>query len=237
MSFAEIKMEKYQADKEVIAIIPARGGSKGVPCKNIKPLCGKPLIAYTIEVALRARNISRIVVSTDDDDIAAVAESYGAEVPFLRPREIAGDTAVVTDAIMHTLAELKKEGYYPDARVIMYPTHPFRKVESVEHMVGKLAEGARHVYSVTKVDQNEFSYLHRDDQDNMIKLLDSGICPSDNKYYRKSGYLYGMHHAQGECYNEEYIYCLKDEIETVDIDYPSDFKVAEEVVRRGLYRI
>ncbi|MBW1723549.1 MAG: hypothetical protein JRH13_15900, partial [Deltaproteobacteria bacterium] len=74
---------------EVLAIIPARGGSKGLPRKNIRDLCGKPLIAYSIEVALRAKLIDRVVVSTEDEEIAEISESFGAEVPFLRPKEMA----------------------------------------------------------------------------------------------------------------------------------------------------
>ena len=94
------------SDCAILAIIPARGGSKGIPGKNIKELAGKPLIAYTIEAARRAPSVSRVIVSTDSQEIADVAMRYGAEVPFLRPEELASDTAKTMDAVMYTLEEL-----------------------------------------------------------------------------------------------------------------------------------
>ena len=95
-------------DKKVLAIIPARGGSKGLPGKNIKELCGKPLIAWSIEVAKACCNIDRIVVSTDDDRIAEVAKKYGIEIPFMRPAELATDTTSIVDVLFHMLDWYKK---------------------------------------------------------------------------------------------------------------------------------
>src|SRR6476469_9754502 len=89
---------------KVLAVIPARGGSKGVPRKNIRLVCGKPLIAYTIETALAAKNVlTRVLVSTDDAEIAEIARRYGAEVPFLRPADLANDTAAMIPVIQHAV--------------------------------------------------------------------------------------------------------------------------------------
>ena len=93
----------------MIAIIPARGGSKGLPGKNILPLCGKPMIAYTIEAAKQSKYISRVIVSTDDQKIANIALEYGAEVPFLRPEFLASDTAQAIDNYIYTVERLSRE--------------------------------------------------------------------------------------------------------------------------------
>ena len=99
-------------NKKVLAIIPARGGSKGLPGKNIKEMCGKPLIAWSIEEAKFCSDIDRIIVSTDDKEIAEVAKKYGAEVPFMRPAGLANDMASTIDVIFHTIEWLKKHQNY-----------------------------------------------------------------------------------------------------------------------------
>lgn len=115
-----------------LGIIPARGGSKGIPGKNIKMLAGKPLIAWTIEAAKNADLLDRVIVSTDDEEIAKVAREYGAEVPFLRPKEISGDLATDVEFIDHALLFLKeKEGYEPDIVLRLPPTSPLRKAEHI----------------------------------------------------------------------------------------------------------
>jgi hypothetical protein len=121
---------------ETLAIVPARQGSKGLPGKNIKPLCGKPLIAYTIEQALASGCFDRVVVSTDGQDIADVAREFGAEVPFLRPTELAGDRSDLRSAINHLLDELKsREGYTPDIVAILFATYPFRTRQLIQGVV------------------------------------------------------------------------------------------------------
>src|SRR4030043_381549 len=92
-------IDKYK----VVCVIPARGGSKGVPRKNIKNLAGKPLIAYTIEQALQSQYIDRTIVSTEDKEIADIAKQYGAEVPFMRPKDLAGDLVATVDVLLHAI--------------------------------------------------------------------------------------------------------------------------------------
>ena len=110
-----------------LAIIPARGGSKGVPNKNIKDIAGKPLIAWTIEQAVSSKKIDRVIVSTDCSEIAKIAVKWGAQVPFMRPGELANDTAATEPSLMHAVDWLKEnEGYEADAVVLLQATSPFR---------------------------------------------------------------------------------------------------------------
>lgn len=140
--------------KEVLAIIPARGSSKGIPKKNILPLLGKPLIAHTIEQALAAKRVSRVVVSTDDDEIARVSKKSGAEV-IMRPPELAVDTAPTWPVIVHAVKDLQKQGYNPDYVVMMQCTSPIRESRDIDNAVDTLEEqDADSVLSV--VDSHDF---------------------------------------------------------------------------------
>lgn len=125
---------------EVLAIIPARGGSKGIPRKNLQLLVGKPLLAHTIEQALAAKTVTRVVVSTDDEEIAAVAQEYGAQT-VKRPTDISGDTASSEAALLHTLNELaEKEGYSPDLLVFLQCTSPLRGAADIDGGVSRLLD-------------------------------------------------------------------------------------------------
>jgi N-acylneuraminate cytidylyltransferase len=121
---------------KILALIPARGGSKGIPHKNIIELLGKPLIAYSIEHAQRSRYINRIIVSTDDPDIARVARAWGAEIPFMRPAEYAQDLSPDLEVFRHTLAWLDEhENYEPELVVHLRPPGPVRKVELIDKAI------------------------------------------------------------------------------------------------------
>jgi N-acylneuraminate cytidylyltransferase len=125
---------------EVLAIVPARGGSKSIPRKNVLELNGKPLIAWSIEHALHARMITRVICTTDDDEIADVAKRFGAEVPFRRPAAISGDMAVDFEFHLHALEWLRdNEAYIPDLIVQLRPTHPIRRPETLDRAVELLA--------------------------------------------------------------------------------------------------
>lgn len=115
-----------------LAIIPARGGSKGLPGKNLRPLAGKPLIAWSIEAARGAASIGRVVVSTDDEAIAEVARRHGAEVPFLRPAELALDDTPTLPVLQDTIRRLGEAGYRPDAVVTLQPTSPLRTARHID---------------------------------------------------------------------------------------------------------
>jgi CMP-N,N'-diacetyllegionaminic acid synthase len=115
----------------LLALIPARGGSKGIPRKNIRPFCGKPLLQWSIDVALAASSVDQVVVSTDDPEIAEVARAGGAEVPFLRPPELASDTAPGIVPVLHALQQLPEMS----AVLLLQPTSPLRRVKDVEAIV------------------------------------------------------------------------------------------------------
>lgn len=126
-------------NKNILAIIPARGGSKGVPRKNIKILNGKPLIAYTIEEAKKSKYIDRIIISTDDEEIANVSKKFNAEIPFLRPKEFAEDNSPTVDSIIHTLNWLKEnENYQPDYICVLQCTSPLRTSDDIDGTIEKL---------------------------------------------------------------------------------------------------
>lgn len=126
--------------EETLAIIPARGGSKGIPRKNVRPLAGKPLIAHTIEHARQAHSVSRVVVSTDDPEIATVSQHYGAQVVW-RPAEASGDTASSESALLHALDFLEQtEGYQPDLVVFLQCTSPIRRPKDIDQAVQTLLD-------------------------------------------------------------------------------------------------
>lgn len=126
---------------QVLALIPARSGSKGIPHKNIRPFRGKPLLAHSIEQARACPLIQRTLVSTDSVEYAEIARQYGAEVPFLRPSEISGDVATDLEVFEHALAWLgANEGYMPDICVHLRPTYPLRDVQDITNMIELLAE-------------------------------------------------------------------------------------------------
>lgn len=123
----------------VLALIPARSGSKSIPHKNIRPLLGKPLMAYSIEHALSSRYINRVIVSTDNEQYAILAREYGAGAPFLRPPEISGDASNDLEFFIHALDWLERnESYTPDLCVQLRPTHPIRKADDIDRMVEML---------------------------------------------------------------------------------------------------
>lgn len=121
-----------------IAIITARGGSKRIPRKNIKPFCGKPILAYSIEAALKSGLFDTVMVSTDDEEIAQVARQYGAEVPFYRSEKTAGDFATTNDVLLEVLEEYEKRGEHFDLGCCIYPTAPFVTAEKLKKGVEEL---------------------------------------------------------------------------------------------------
>ena len=125
--------------KKVVALIPARGGSKSIPKKNIASLAGKPLIAWTIELALKTPEIDRVIVSSDCSDILKVAQEYGAEL-HIRPAELSQDHSLPIDAVRHVLEELKNDNYDADYLVLLEPTAPFRSIKDVSDSIHLMIE-------------------------------------------------------------------------------------------------
>ncbi len=149
--------------KKILAIIPARGGSKGLPGKNIRMLCGKPLIAWSIEQARDCTGIDTVIVSTDDPEIARVAASFGAEVPFLRPDELASDTSSSIDVILHAIDFMAKTGSSFDLVVLLEPTSPLRDVSdisgAIKHLLG--TPDCQSVVGVSQVESVHPAFLYQ----------------------------------------------------------------------------
>ena len=135
----------------ILAVIPARGGSKGIPGKNIKDLYEQPLISYTIQAALDCKKIDRVVVSTDSEKIAGVAKKYGADVPFLRPAALAMDTSKTIDAVIDVLERLQETYEYV---VLLQPTSPLRTAEDIEKAIDKAIASGKDVVSISLVKEH-----------------------------------------------------------------------------------
>lgn len=158
-------------NRSTLAIIPARGGSKGIPRKNLTPYLGRPLVAHSISHGLAAMTVQRVVVSTDDDEIAAVARAAGAEVPFMRPAELAGDEVLDWPVFHHVLTELdRREGYRPDLVVHLRPTTPHREPAWIDEAVELLwsRPEADSVRSVSPPDQHPYR-IFRIDEHGMLE--------------------------------------------------------------------
>ncbi|MCX5807599.1 MAG: acylneuraminate cytidylyltransferase family protein [Proteobacteria bacterium] len=138
-------------DKKCLAVITARGGSKGLPGKNIKILLGKPLIAWTIEKGLESKYIDRVIVSTDSDEIAAVSKKYGAEVPFMRPEELSGDSMGSFDVVVHAIEYLAKNGDEYDYVVLLEPTSPMRKKGDLDNAIANLIDKEKEADSLVSL--------------------------------------------------------------------------------------
>ncbi|MGJ0323129.1 cytidylyltransferase domain-containing protein [Aliarcobacter cryaerophilus] len=155
-------------NKTFLGIIPARGGSKGLPGKNIKELCGKPLIAWSIESGLKSKYLDEVIVTTDSKDIANIAKQYGASVPFLRPDVLASDTATSFDAIKHTIEfyknEMKKEFDYI---VLIEPTSPLREARDIDIAIEQLFNSnADSIVGICKTeDQNPAFLVFKNEKD------------------------------------------------------------------------
>lgn len=151
---------------KILAIIPARGGSKGLPGKNIKPLCGKPLIGWTIEQAKASKYITEIYVSTDSAEIAEVAESFGVKVPDLRPAELASDTAPSSGFVVYTLEKLAREGKVFDYVILLEPTSPLRETSDIDRSIEMLEAhpDAESIVGVCKTECAHPAFLTRIDR-------------------------------------------------------------------------
>lgn len=155
------------ADKTVLAIIPARGGSKGLPGKNIYPLLGKPLIGYTIEAALQSQFIDKVIVSSDDTAIIEIARQYGCEAPFTRPPSLSTDDSSVIDVIVHVLGQLPGFDYV----ILLQPTSPLRNTADIDACIRKCHTSQSPVVTVTMIDKSPYWMYQLNDKNQMTPLL------------------------------------------------------------------
>lgn len=154
----------------LLIVIPARGGSKGIPHKNIKMLGGRPLIAYTIDVARRLAPDSHIVLSTDDDDIASTARSCGLPVEYMRPASLGGDNVGSREVILHAMDWADSRGLEYDKVLLLQPTSPFRTEEDVERAMSLWSPACDMVVSVTEASSNPYYNCFEEDPDGFLQV-------------------------------------------------------------------
>lgn len=157
----------------ILGLIPARGGSKGIPRKNIRDLAGRPLLAWTAEVATASTVLHRVVLSTEDEEIASLGEELGLGVPFRRPAELAHDDTPMIDVVLHALDELRRsEGYVPDAVALLQPTAPHRDACHLEEAARLLEPGVDAVCSVSQVPlELSPDFLMKRDPDGFLRFF------------------------------------------------------------------
>lgn len=181
--------------KKILALIPARSGSKGLPKKNIRLFAGKPLIAWTIEQALASKYLDEVIVSTDDLGISKIARKYGAQVPFLRPRKLATSSAKIVEVMIHALNFLEKKAHRFDLVMLLQPTSPLRKTGDIEGAIKLLfRKNARAVVSVCPVEHHPFLYNILDKNDKMANFSKLPVANKNRQelpeYYRINGAIY-----------------------------------------------
>ena len=230
---------------DILGFIPARGGSRGIPRKNIHPLAGKPLIDYTIQAALLSR-INKVIVSTDSEEIADISKNFGAEVPFLRPKELAGDDSSIEKALAHALNKLGKSGSYtPDIIVLLHPTSPLRTEkhidDSIELLLKKQADS---IISVSEPMEHPADMVYWDKDQKMHFLLEDLIVPGKTQRqcypqcYFVNGAVYTFtlksFETTGSRFGSKIVPYFMRQMESVDIDTMDDLYIAEAILMHGI---
>lgn len=225
-------------DKTFLAIIPARGGSKRLPQKNLLDLCGKPLIAYSIEAALKSSYIDKVVVSSDDDEILGISKKYGAET-IKRPDALASDTATSFDAIKHSIDNLEKYNYI----ILLQPTSPLRTGQHIDEAIELLEEkNADAVVSVCEMEHNPLWSNTLPKNVSMKNFLRDEVLNKRSQdletYYRLNGAIYI---CKTERLIEEKRFFFRNNIfgykmnqeDSVDIDTKLDFDFVDFLIKKG----
>lgn len=225
---------------KILAIIPARGGSKGVPRKNIKYLNGKPLISYTIEAANSSKYIDKIVVSTEDEEIKEISLKYGAEIPFLRPKELANDKSPSIDSILYTVKRLKEEyNYFSDYVCLLQCTSPLRNERHIDEAFLKLKEtNMDAVVSVCEAEVNPYwSNVFKGDKIEYFLEEGKNITRRQDlpNVYRMNGAIYIIKTEvliKTKTFEPKNLTgYIMDDYSSVDIDTALDFKIAELIMK------
>jgi CMP-N,N'-diacetyllegionaminic acid synthase len=219
----------------IVAIIPARSGSKGIPRKNLKPFLGHPLIAWSIGQSLRSEKINRTIVSTDDEEIREVALQYGAEAPFLRPPELAQDDTPTEPVLLHALDFLKEQGEEPDAIVLLQPTSPVRLDGTIDLAITTFEDGA---YDSLLSVYSEH-HFHWRNPSNPEALYDVGNrprrqnVPESDHFYSETGSIYvtkaSVLRSEGNRLGGKIGLFQTKRVENFDIDTEEDFRFVEMV--------
>lgn len=232
----------------ILALICARGGSKRIPKKNIKQMCGKPLIAWSIEAAIKSKSVNKVVVSTDDLGITSVAQKYGAEVPFTRPPELSLDTDGLEPVIRHAVEWLQDhQSYRADIIVFYPPTNPLKRAEDIDESVQILTEfNADSVVAVSNANgNNNPHWILKRENNGDIKLATgeplrniidrSQDLPSN--YYIRNDVLYtlkpkNLYQQSPSLYGDKVKLLIMDEIFNTDINSPEDWFITSNKLAR-----
>ena len=224
----------------VLGVIPARGGSKGIPNKNLHPLAGRSLLAYTADAAARSRRLSRVVLSTDDHSIAEAGRALGLEVPFMRPADLALDTSPMLPVLQHALASLAAGGWEPEMVVLLQPTSPLRRAQHVREAVALLREtGADSVVTVVEIPrQLSPDYVMRIDGGVLRPFLAEGARVTRRQdarpAYSRDGTVYAFRRdtleRYGTIYGEDCRPLIVDPSDSLSIDSPADWDAAERLL-------
>lgn len=230
------------AGKKVLAVIPARGGSKGLPGKNVRIMCGKPLIAWSISQGLASQYIDKVLVTTDSQEIATVAEQHGASVPFLRPNLLAGDSASSIDVVLHATEYMKSIGEFYDFVVLLEPTSPLRSVSDISGALELLvySEIAESVVGVVKVECSHPSFLYSIKNELLQPMLGSqpiGLRRQDlqGEYFCLEGSVYASSveslSKKRSFYHAATAPWIVDRYKSIEIDELCDFIAVEALMK------
>lgn len=233
--------------REILALIPARGGSKSIPRKNIQPFAGYPLIAYSIAAGIAAETVTRVIVSTDDEEIASIASEYGAEIPFLRPSEISQDDTPDLPVFRHAFTWLAdKEDYHPDIFVQLRPTSPLRRTAHIDQAVQRLLEHPESdsVRTVCIPFQNPYKMWRIGDDGFMRPVLTTELPEAYNlprqvlpEVYWQTGYVDAAWAdtimSKNSMTGENILPLVIGAEDWIDIDSPDDWKRAERLLENG----
>lgn len=227
---------------KILTIIPARGGSKGIPHKNIKPLNGKPLIYYTIDCARAICDDEDICVSTDAPEIISVVEPYGLKVPFVRPAELATDTAGTYEVLLHALNFYEKQGMHYDVVMLLQNTSPFRTAEHVKEALKLYTPEVDMVVSVKECPANPYYSVFEENEEGYLH-----VCKGDGNIFRRqdapkvyeyNGAIYIMNAETLKTTHmhkmQKRVKYVMDNLSSFDLDTMWDWQMAETIVNQGV---
>jgi len=221
---------------DTLFVIPARGGSKGLPGKNIRELCGKPLIGYSIDIARQIASDDNICVSTDDQKIIDVVENYGLKVPFIRPSELATDIATTNDVLLHALDFYEKQGKHFSKILLLQPTSPLRKIKEVQDAIKLYREDIDMVVSVTK--SHAPAVLCHDNEKGFVEpIYNKKACARQSvpTFYEFNGAIYVINtkslKEKGLAEFDRRIKYVMPKESSIDIDDIYDFMLVESILK------
>lgn len=230
-------------NKKILGVITARGGSKGIPRKNIKDLDGKPLIAYTIEVAKKSKLLTRCIVSTDDAEIADISRKYGADIPFMRPAEFAQDKSTSMEVVQHALKCLKEDdGEDYDYLMILQPTSPLRSTEDIDESIREIVDTqADSVMGMMELVDFSIKKIKKIKDDLVLPFLEDEGKESSRrqdleKMYKRNCAIYLTRVdliMQGDLFGKVSRPHIMPEERSVDINELMDFEIAELIIKKN----